>query len=233
MCCVVHPTIFPRKFPFFVLWVSYYKNCIIASTKSGKVLPFCVIPTPSSQTAVNINSMLFYPFKSQFLKTSLNRNQVAENLVDQTFLSDAEFKRTNDQPRLFYGEVSSQDFTLETIAQNKALVNFCTGEIRGSENEIYVLIQLGAWQHRRIFLLFVLLILACFVFLINHLVLFKAIYPQTIPAWLLLMTLVALFTTLYTKARSFQRSKASTIAHFCTLWKAEPVTKNQVPLIFR
>jgi hypothetical protein len=50
---------------------------------------------------------------------------------------------------------------------------------------------------------------------------------------LLLMTLVALFTTLYTKARSFQRSKASTIAHFCTLWKAEPVTINQVPLIFR
>ena len=177
--------------------------------------------------------MLFYPFQSQFLKTALNRNEVAENLVAQTFLSDAEFKRTSDQPRLFYGEVSSQDFTLETIAQNKGLVNFCTGEIRGSENEIYILIQLGSWQHRRIFLLFMLLILACFVFLINHLVLFKAFYPQTLPAWLLLMTLTSLFITLYIKARNFQRNLASTIAHFCTLWKAEAVSKNHVPLIFR
>lgn len=228
-----HASVFRRNFPIFVMWVFHSKNLINEYKPRTTESLFFTIPTNKSYMFVNIKSMLFYPFKSQFLKTALNRNEVAEKLVDQTFLSDAAFKRTNDQPRLFYGEVSSQDFTLETIAQNKGLVNFCTGEIRGSENEIYVLIQLGAWQHRRIFLLFLLLILACFAFLINHLVLFKSIYPQTIPAWLLLMTLVALFTTLYTKARSFQRSKASTIAHFCTLWKAEPVTKNQVPLIFR
>lgn len=228
-----HASVFRRNFPIFVMWVFHSKNLINEYKPRTTESLFFTIPTNKSYMFVNIKSMLFYPFKSQFLKTALNRNEVAEKLVDQTFLSDAAFKRTNDQPRLFYGEVSSQDFTLETIAQNKGLVNFCTGEIRGSENEIYVLIQLGAWQHRRIFLLFLLLILACFAFLINHLVLFKALYPQTIPAWLLLMTLLALFVTLYIKARNFQRNVASTIGHFCTLWKAEAVSKNQIPLIFR
>lgn len=163
----------------------------------------------------------------------MNRSAVSDSLTKNTFLTDLNFKKVEGQQIIFFGEVSSQDFTLETITKNKALVNFCSGEIRGSENEIYVLIQLGAWQHRRIFLLFSVLILACFVFLIDHLVLFEAIYPQSLPAWLLLMTLVSLFTTLYVKARNFHRNLAPTIAYFCTLWNAETVSKNQVPLIFR
>lgn len=42
-------------------------------------------------------------------------------------------------------------------------MNFITGDFRGSENEMYPRIQLGAWQHQRVFLLYALATLACFV----------------------------------------------------------------------
>ncbi|MBM3438174.1 MAG: hypothetical protein FJX91_03465 [Bacteroidetes bacterium] len=177
--------------------------------------------------------MILYPFKTQFLKTSLNRQQVSQNLIKETFLSDADFKKSDDQQISFFGEVSDQDFTLETITQNKPLVNFCNGEIRGSDNEIYILLQFGAWQHRRIFLLFALLILACFSFLANHLILYKAFYPQTMAAWLLLITFIALSATLIAKAKKFRQNTTPTINHFCKLWQAQAISKDKVPLIFQ
>ena len=177
--------------------------------------------------------MFLYPFKTQFLKTALTRKQVSDKLIQQTFLSDADYKKTDNQPRIFFGEVSEQDFTLETITQQKSLANFCTGEIRGSENEIYILLQLGAWQHRRIFLLFALLIMACLIFLANHLILYKALYPQTLAAWLLLGTFFALFATLYSKAKKFHSGTEETMAHFSALWEAQPIDKKEVPLIFQ
>lgn len=177
--------------------------------------------------------MFLYPFHTQFLKTSLNRQQVVEKLTAETFLSDADYVKSDQQPRNFYGDISQQDFTLETIANNKPLVNFFTGEIRGSENEIYVLVQLGAWQHRRIFLLFVLLILACFTFVVNHLITFKSPYPQNLAAWLLLGTALALGTVFYTKAKQFNNNKHSSIKHLCERINAEAIPTESVPLIFR
>ncbi|MEN9312082.1 MAG: hypothetical protein RL747_1270 [Bacteroidota bacterium] len=177
--------------------------------------------------------MFLYPFKTAFIQTSLNRAEVSAALIKQTFLTDEDFQKTEGQQMIFFGEVSQQDFTLESIAQEKPIVNFCTGEIRGSENEIYILLQLGAWQHRRIFLLFALLILACTAFYIHHLWLFNALYPKTIAASLLLTTIIALVTTLYIKARNFHQRTQPTLDHFNTLWQGKTITKSEVPLIFR
>jgi hypothetical protein len=177
--------------------------------------------------------MFLYPFKTQFLKTELNRNQVADILTTQTFLSDANFKKTDSNPRAFYGEISNQDFTLETIEDKQRLVNFCTGEIRGSENEVYILLQLGAWQHRRIFLLFLILILSCTVLLAKHLWLFQNFYPQNFAAWLLLLTNIALFVALYVKAKNFHARLKSTTEFFCQLWSAKAIHQTEVPQLFR
>lgn len=177
--------------------------------------------------------MFLYPFKTQFLKTEMDRYQVAATLTQETFLSDANFKKNDAKPRAFYGEISNQDFTLETIEDGNRLVNFCTGEIRGSENEVYVLIQLGAWQHRRIFLLFTILILATIVLLAQHLLLFKSFYPQNIAAWLLTATAIGLVITLYRKAKSFNKSLNSSVEFFKNLWNATPISASEVPLIFR
>jgi hypothetical protein len=177
--------------------------------------------------------MFLYPFKTQFLKTELNRNQVADILTTQTFLSDANFKKTDSNPRAFYGEISNQDFTLETIEDKQRLVNFCTGEIRGSENEVYILLQLGAWQHRRIFLLFLILILSCTVLLAKHLWLFQSFYPQNFAAWLLLLTNIALFIALYVKAKNFHARLKSTIDFFSQLWLAKTINPTEVPHLFR
>jgi hypothetical protein len=160
--------------------------------------------------------MFLYPFKTAFIQTSLNRAEVSTALIKQTFLTDEDFQKTEGQQMIFFGEVSQQDFTLESIAQ-----------------EIYILLQLGAWQHRRIFLLFALLILACTAFYIHHLWLFHALYPKTIAASLLLITIIALVTTLYIKARNFHQRTQSTLDHFNTLWQGKTITKSEVPLIFR
>jgi len=177
--------------------------------------------------------MFLYPFKTQFLKTELNRNQVADILTTQTFLSDANFKKTDSNPRAFYGEISNQDFTLETIEDKQRFVNFCTGEIRGSENEVYILLQLGAWQHRRIFLLFLILILSCTVLLAKHLWLFQNFYPQNFAAWLLLLTNIALFIALYVKAKNFHARLKSTTDFFSQLWSAKAIHQTEVPQLFR
>lgn len=177
--------------------------------------------------------MLLYPFKTAYIQTSFNRSEVAQALTQQTFLTDEDFQKTEQQQIHFFGEVSEQDFTLESISQDKPLVNFCTGEIRGSENEIYILLHLGAWQHRRIFLLFALLILTCTAFLFHHLWLYHTPYPKTIAASLLLATIIALSSTLYVKAKNFQRLTQSTLDHFNNLWQGKTIAKTEVPLIFR
>jgi hypothetical protein len=81
--------------------------------------------------------------------------------------------------------------------------------------------------------LFALLILACLTFLTNHLILYKALYPQTLAAWLLLGTFIALLTTLLSKAKKFQTDAPQTVSYFADLLQAEPIEKNQVPLIFQ
>jgi len=186
-----------------------------------------------TQPCEYIKPMFLYPFKTQFLQTELNRNQVADMLTTQTFLSDANFKKTDSNPRAFYGEISNQDFTLETIEDKQRLVNFCTGEIRGSDNEVYILLQLGAWQHRRIFLLFLILIVTGIVLLGKHLWLFQSFYPQNIAAWLLLLTNIALFIALYVKAKNFHARLASTTDFFCQLWSAKAILPTEVPQLFR
>lgn len=177
--------------------------------------------------------MFLYPFKTQFLHTEMDRLRVSEALIGETFLSDANYRKTDSNPRVFFGEISTQDFTIERIENKNRLIQFCTGEIRGSENEIYILLQLGAWQHRRIFLLFLILIMACLGMLVNHLIIYKALYPQNLAAWLLLATIFGLFTLLYSKAKTFKKQSNSTLEYFCNLWKAKTIDPKNVPLVFR
>jgi hypothetical protein len=192
--------------------------------------------------------MVFYPFKIVYLKSSLSRQTLHDQLVNHTFLSDHGYRKTDKNPRAFFGEVSDQDFTLETIEKGNRLVNFATGDFRGAENDMYIRIQMGAWQHQRIYLLFLLTTLSCFVgFFIAvenqiHLPkqsvlsdLINAILIGLKPSFAYVFFLfgLSLWMTLIIKTKQFIKRYPSSVDFFSELWQATAIDKSAVPLLFQ
>lgn len=185
--------------------------------------------------------LINYPFKTLYFQSRLNRAQVVEQLTNVTFLSDANYRKPDNNPRVFYGEISDQDFTLETIENANRLVAFSTGEIRGSENEIYIMIRLGAWQHQRIFLLFGMVLFVCILFLTQGFPKHHAIIPWNdygllpidLAMWILMLATLSLCIFLYQKIKSFKNRLQSSIEFFNQSLDATPINKMAVPLLFQ
>ncbi len=192
--------------------------------------------------------MFIYPFKIVYLHSGKTRQTLHNQLLNHTFLSDHGYRKPDKNPRAFYGELSDQDFTLETIEKGNRLVNFITGEFRGSENEMYMRIQLGSWQHQRVFLLYALATLACFVGFVIAIIqgiripsqsempdvlhaIFMGLKPSL--AYIFLICGFSLFTALYVRAKQFQQRILSSIQFFENLWDATSINKNQVPILFQ
>ena len=192
--------------------------------------------------------MFIYPFKIVYLQSGQTRQMLHDQLLKHTFLSDHGYRKPDANPRAFFGELSDQDFTLETIEKGDRLVNFITGDFRGSENEMYMRIQLGAWQHQRIFLLYAIATLACFVGFfvaianqvhipapsemsdIIHGIL-TALKPSL--AYVFLICGISLIVALYGKATQFKKRYATSMAFFSELWQATVIERKSVPLLFQ
>src|SRR5690242_13237779 len=112
--------------------------------------------------------MWLYPFKHHYLRSELNRAQIQQKVLEFTFLSDEGYRRTDENPRYFFGTASDQEFSLQTIQNHKNLVPYVEGEIKGVENEIYLFLQLKAWRYRRVFLLLIIFVLICLVVFSNE-----------------------------------------------------------------
>jgi len=192
--------------------------------------------------------MFIYPFKIVYLQSGQTRQLLHDQLLNHTFLSDHGYRKPDNNPRAFFGELSNQDFTLETIEKGDRLVNFITGDFRGSENEMYLRIQLGAWQHQRVFLLYAIATIACFVGFILAVAnqvhipvqsempdilhaIISALKPSL--AYVFLLCGISLFVALYVKATQFKKRLLSSISFFSDLWQATTIEKNRVPLIFQ
>lgn len=192
--------------------------------------------------------MAIYPFKIVYLKSSLTRQTLHDQLLKHTFLSDHGYRKPDTNPRAFFGELSDQDFTLETIEKGDRLVNFATGDFRGSENDMYIRIQMGAWQHQRIYLLYLLTTLSCFVgFFISvanqiHMpeqsemsdvvnAILSGLKPSL--AYVFLLSGLSLLMTLFIKTKQFIKRYPSSINFFAELRQATAIEKTQVPLLFQ
>ena len=112
--------------------------------------------------------MFAYPFTHLYFKTNKTRKELAKNLTSVTFLSDADYKKENAQPSVFFGEVSEIDFSLENISKTQVTTNFVRGHFLGADNETFVRIRCGAWQHQRIYFLLIAILLATTGFLIYY-----------------------------------------------------------------
>lgn len=181
--------------------------------------------------------MFGYPFTTIFFKTEQNRQQIQSNIELHTFLSDANYKNTDKNVKSFYGEVSSQDFKLETIIKKKPLINFIHGEIKGINNEMYIIARLGSLEHQRIYFLFLAVFGICTAFL------FEALYKASdyyAPSFFsdpmktaMLVIEAILFIIIYTKYRAFRKNLQSTKNFLSEIWSATEITKEEIPLVFR
>lgn len=184
------------------------------------------------QTLSSSQTMFIYPFKTIILKSAKSRAQIKELLMRECFLSDANYRKTDTHSRVFFGTLTDQDFSLETIEEGKRMIGFCRGEFRGADNEIYIFLSLGAWAHQRVFLLFGTIILSCLYFLGKDLIGNHSPIPQNPGAWILFVTVLVLLAVLYAKTRAFSRRLESSIAYFSSLWNAERIDLSSVPLVF-
>ncbi len=151
----------------------------------------------------------------------------------ESFLSDANYRKTDNHSRVFFGSLTDQDFSLETIEKGKRMIGFCRGEFRGSDNDMFIFLSLGAWAHQRVFLLFGTIILSCLYFLAKDLIENHSPIPQNTGALILLGLCLILIAVLYAKTRAFSRRLDTSIAYFLSLWDAERIDLDEVPLVFR
>jgi len=197
--------------------------------------------------------MTIFPFKTIFLKSSLTRETIATNLKENTYLSDANFNKSETQKVLFYGEISEFDFSLETLNKKSNMVRFIQGKILGIENDLYLSIQFGAFKYRRVYTLMLLVICSLLATNIyyclqnphgfNYPEEFYQQYGYDYSEFLfnlttpisLCLTSLTLLLLLYTLSLSnkFFKQTSNTIHHLNELFHSHLVTAIEVPLIFR
>ena len=74
--------------------------------------------------------MFLYPFKTIWLKAGNDRTDLAEKIRQQTYLSDAGYRKSDSNTKIFYGLVNENEFVLENIG-NKRIPQFFEGDIVG------------------------------------------------------------------------------------------------------
>lgn len=181
--------------------------------------------------------MFGYPFKTIYLKSNQDRNNLHQALLEKTFLSDFNYKNTEKIEKTFYGEVSNQDFKLETISKKQKIANFAHGEIKGVENDMYVVLRIGALEHIRIYALFLATFGVCTFFILEGLFTnYKdtygpAYFDNQLNIMLCVLELI-FFTIIAIKSIAFQKSLQPTISFFETFLKAKRIEKSEMPGVF-
>lgn len=194
--------------------------------------------------------MFGYPFSIHYLKTSLSRNEISQRLTSQTFLSDVSYKKTPGE-KYFYGEVSQFDFSLESISKKSNHANFAEGRFLGADNDMYIELKLGAFQHQRMFVMFFSLLLLLFAFTIYYAAQGPQgfqypeqfhqqygydtsifVYNLTTPISLTLITLqIVIGLSIWVKYRNHRKAIPNTIQWFNQIWNAQEISKKDVPSV--
>jgi len=174
--------------------------------------------------------MFLYPFKTIWLKAHTDRADIADKIIQQTYLSDAGYKKTDGLTKFFYGLANENEFVLENIG-NPRIPAFYEGDILGVEEETYVKIRIGTLKHTRMYVLYCLLLLMGFIFWLRGLLGMDTV--DTNIMYIFSGVLIILLGYGYYFIWQFQRKLASGIDFFRGLLSADIVSGNDVPAIFK
>jgi hypothetical protein len=173
----------------------------------------------------------WYPFETCWLKASQNREALHEIILEQTFLSDAGYRNTDNKKRFFFGSVNEREFELESIDKERKLTPFIAGEVLGVENETYIRLRFGAFKHKRIYALLILFTLCGMALFIQGTL---KIHSSESQIYLTSMGSVLMFLAAYMGylSISFSKKLKYSIDFFRGLYDAEIVEENEVPKVF-
>lgn len=177
--------------------------------------------------------MWLFPFYSAILKTNLDRDEVAAVVTENTFLSDAGYKRSNDKQKFFFGIVSRDEFSLETIQNQGKLANFFRGDIKGVDRDIFVFLSVRAFKFRRLYFLIMIFNVVCMGILGNDLYAFGPAILKQPGSLMFAGVILALWIYILYTGFVFQQKLRSSIDFFRGMLQADEVKKSEVPLIFR
>jgi hypothetical protein len=166
-----------------------------------------------------------YPFNTWYLQTQLTREELAQALQSDCFLSDEGY-RSDRKDQSFYGRISAFDFQLETIRNKETLAPFAHGEFRGVERDTYVVLRCGAFQHRRIW--------AIAIAFLGLLLVASLSAPAGNVQHALGIVCAAFAGLLIWRGLDYQKRLQSNLQHFLNLFKASTIQREQVPeVLFR
>ena len=175
--------------------------------------------------------MILFPFRTVYLKTSKLRKEIVSDILSNTYLSDAGYKKSDQKKTFFYGRVNDQGFILQNVAHEK-ITAFIEGNILGVGEEMYIKFRFKGFRSLRIFLLILMLIIGSLGFVGFHLWERNLDSITDIPVLFALgLTLILLFFSLNTGIIFMDKIK-DTQAFFCDLLEAEEVGEKDIPGIF-
>ncbi|MFN4915251.1 MAG: hypothetical protein ACK5FT_08015 [Sphingomonadales bacterium] len=174
--------------------------------------------------------MFLYPFKTIWLKTGSGREDIAGSILQQTYLSDAGYKKSDNLTKFFYGLVNENEFVLENIG-NRRIPEFFEGDIVGVGDETYVKLRMGALKHVRIYILYWLLLIAGMFFLIRAMFGLDTVDIPIQSIFGVVMLFLAGYGYYFT--RQFHQKVQSGIDFFRGLLQAEVISGDEVPPIFK
>jgi hypothetical protein len=177
--------------------------------------------------------MWLFPFHDTILKTNLDRFQVSKEIAFNTFLSDAGYKKSDGAQKFYFGTVSEDEFDLESIAGNQKLVNYCSGTIRGVENEIYIFCRFGAFRYRRIYIGMILFLLVAFSKLAFDFVKYGLQGMGQTFSILLFIIFCALLAFMVYSCSQFAKKRQASVDFFRGMTQSDVIQDADVPRIFR
>lgn len=177
--------------------------------------------------------MWIFPFKNIILKTNLTRQEVADAIEQNTFLSDAGYKRKDELKKFFYGTVSTQEFDLETIDPKAELAGFFEGSIKGVERDIYIFLSIRGFKFRRVFVLLYLFTLSCIGIIASDVAKKGLVAFYQTGTLLFIMITLLLWGYLLFAGYIFGQKARHSIDFFRGMLQADQVQRDAVPIIFR
>lgn len=177
--------------------------------------------------------MILYPFRTIWLKTAQNRETLRQLVLNQTFLSDQGYRRTGDQKKFFFGEVSDQEFYLETIDNSGRLSPFIRGQILGVGHETYIRLSMRGFRHQRAYILLGMFALAGLVIFFRGLLFDGREASSNLPFLIFGAVLISVSLFVIFLSGRFTKTLTPTTDFFRGLFQADVISREEVPGVFR
>lgn len=177
--------------------------------------------------------MQLYPFKTYYLKTTSSRKDLHDKILQLTFLSDEGFRRTSQSTQYFFGEVSEEEFYLETIDGKNRLVPYVRGHVRGIDTERYIFLSLRGMRHQRFYIVLLIFLALTLGLLLGDLFKFGIANGLLPSMWLALGIVLGISTYIVWLNKQFRKLEKNSLEFFRGMFDADVVPSESVPRVFK